>query len=205
MIAEIGLRWILTAVFAATGVFCAYRCVRHGTAATRVSDALHVLMCAGMVAMAWPAAMTFARIPQTVLFAAAAAWFAGALVLRGGAHRDHGSTSHAHHALMMAGMAWMVFMMPSAMSGMVMSAPEHGGEHAGMAMGDGMTMSGSAPPHVAIVAGVLALLFLVAGTGRLARAIDFGRADHRPNLRTAGLAVESAMSLGMAVMAVAMI
>ncbi|QWF85271.1 DUF5134 domain-containing protein [Amycolatopsis sp. CA-230715] len=205
MIAELGLRWILTAVFVATGAFCGYRCLRHGTPAARVSDVLHVIMCAGMVAMAWPAAMTFARIPQTVLFAAAAAWFAGALILRSGDHDDHRGTAHAHHALMMAGMAWMVFMMPSAMSGMVMSAPEHGGEHAGMAMGDGMTMSGSAPPHVAIVAGILAVLFLVAGTGWLARAIDLGRADHRPDLRTAGLAAEGAMSLGMAVMALAMI
>lgn len=205
MITDIGLRWILTAVFAATGVFCGYRCLRHGTAGARVSDLLHVLMCAGMVAMAWPAAMAFARVPQTILFAAAAAWFAGALVVRRGDHGDHSGVAHAHHALMMAGMAWMVFVMPSAMSGMVMSAAEHGGEHAGMAMGDGMTMSGSAPPHVAIVAGILAVLFLVAGTGWLARAIDLGRADHRPNLRTTGLAAEGAMSLGMAVMTVAMI
>lgn len=205
MIAETGLRWLLTAAFVATGAFCAYRCFRHGTAATRFSDVLHVLMCAGMVAMVWPAAMTFARIPQTILFTAAAAWFAGTLVVRRGDHGDHAGAAHAHHAVMMAGMAWMVFVMPSAMSGMVMSAPEHGGEHAGMDMGDGMTMSGSAPPHVAIVAGILAVLFLVAGTGWLARAIDLGRADDRMKLRTAGLAAEGVMSLGMAVMAVAMI
>ncbi|MGW7536473.1 DUF5134 domain-containing protein [Amycolatopsis sp. NPDC054798] len=202
MIAEPGLRWILTVLFAAAGAFCLYRCVRRPVLSGRVADALHAAMCAGMVTMAWPATMTFARLPQVVLFAAAAGWFAVSTALGFG----HGRLPGAHHALMMAGMAWMAFAMPSAMAGMTMSATAMGGEHAGMDMGGaGMTMTGHAPAHVVVVAAVLAVVFLVAGIGWLARAIDHARTVARPGRREIGLAMEGVMSLGMAVMAVAMI
>jgi hypothetical protein len=197
MINETGLRWIVTLAFLATGAFCLYRFVRQGPAVHRVCDALHVLMSAGMVAMAWPGAMNFARVPQVLLFAAAAAWFVGMLVLGGEGHAAHGRLSLGHHALMMGGMAWMVLMMPLVMTGMVMSAS---GEHAGMSMG-GMAMSGNAPLHVVIVAVVLAAVLLVAGIGWLAQAIGTGRGDGTLRLRTAGLAVDGVMSLGMALMA----
>ncbi|WP_037355130.1 DUF5134 domain-containing protein [Amycolatopsis orientalis] len=202
MITEPGLRWILTVLFAAAGVFCLYRCVRRPGLTGRVADALHAAMCAGMVTMAWPATMTFARIPQVVLFAAAAGWFAVTAALGFG----HGRLPGAHHALMMAGMAWMAFVMPSAMAGMTMSGTALGGEHAGMDMGDaGMTMTGHVPAHVVVVAVVLATVFLAAGIAWLARAIDHARAVARPGRREVGLAMEGVMSLGMAVMAVAMI
>lgn len=202
MIAEAGLRWILTLLFAAAGAFCLYRCARRPGVSGRVADALHAAMCVGMVTMAWPATMTFARMPQVVLFAAAAGWFAVSAALGMG----HGRLPGAHHALMMAGMAWMAFVMPSAMAGMTMSATAMGGEHAGMDMGDaGMTMTGHAPGHVVAVAAVLAVVFLVAGVAWLARAIDHARTVARPGRREVGLAMEGVMSLGMAVMAVAMI
>lgn len=202
MIAETGLRWILTLLFAAAGTFCLYRCARRPGVGGRVADALHAAMCAGMVTMAWPATMTFARMPQVVLFAAAAGWFAVSAALGFG----HGRLPGAHHALMMAGMAWMAFVMPSAMAGMTMSATAMGGEHAGMDMGDaGMTMTGHAPAHMMAVAAVLAVVFLAAGVAWLARAIDHARTVARPGRREVGLAMEGVMSLGMAVMAVAMI
>ncbi|GAB3002764.1 DUF5134 domain-containing protein [Amycolatopsis acidiphila] len=180
MIPGTGLRWIVTVVFAAVGVFCLYRCVRHGPPMRRTCDVLHVLMCAGMVAMAWPAAMGVARVPQVLLFAAAAAWFVGMLVLGTEGHGSHGRLSLGHHALMMGGMAWTLLAMPMAMAG--------------------MTMSTDTPPHVVIVAVVLTAVFVLAGVGRLARAIDAGRGEGRLRLRTAGLAVDGVMSLGMALM-----
>ncbi|GHF42270.1 hypothetical protein FHX82_005082 [Amycolatopsis bartoniae] len=191
MIPEPALRWIVTVAFAATGVFCLYRCLRHGSATHRVSDVLHVLMCAGMIAMAWPAGMTFARVPQVLLFSAAAVWFVGVLVL--GHAGAHGRLSLGQHALMMGGMAWMVLVMPSAMAGTTMTAAS--GEHAAMSGG------GSSSPGVAAAAVVLAGVFLVAGTAWLARAIDSGRAEHRLRLGIAGHAAEAVMSLGMALMA----
>jgi hypothetical protein len=201
VIGEIGLRWIVTLAFAAAGAFCLYRCVRHGSAAHRVCDVLHALMCAAMVAMAWPGAMNVARIPQIVFFTVAAAWFAGLLVI---GRRAAGRLSLGHHALMMAGMAWMVLVMPSAMSG-TMTSESASGEHAGMAMGGTTTMTGDAPAHVTIVAVVLAAVFLVAGTTWLARAIDTGRTESTLRLPAAGLAVNGVMSLGMALMATLLI
>ncbi|WP_033289511.1 DUF5134 domain-containing protein [Amycolatopsis jejuensis] len=187
MIADPGLRWILTALFAAAGVFCLERCVRQVGITGRVSDVLHTLMCAGMITMAWPATMSFARMPQVVLFAAAAVWFA--------VTAKHG---RMYHALMMAGMAWMAFVMPWA--GMTMSTTAGG--HAGHA---GMTMTGHSPSHVVVVAVGLTVVFLAAGIAWLARAIDHARVETRPGRRTTGLLMEGVMSLGMAVMTVAMI
>jgi uncharacterized protein DUF5134 len=201
VIGELGLRWIFTLAFAAAGAFCLYRCVRHGTAAHRVCDALHALMCAAMVAMAWPAAMNVARVPQILFFAVAALWFAGMIVAgRGGS----GRLSLGHHALMMAGMAWMVLVMPLAMSGTA-STPASGDHHAGMTMGGTTTMIGDAPAHVTIVAAVLAVVFLVAGTAWMARAIDAGRGDRTIRLGTAGLVANAVMSLGMALMAAVLV
>lgn len=118
MITAEGLRWILTAAFAVAGVFCAYRCLRQGTAAERTGDGLHVVMCVAMVVMAWPATAGFARWPQTVFFALAAVWFAGVAV-SGASHADHGGRPAAvYHVVMMAAMAWMVFVMPRVMGGM---------------------------------------------------------------------------------------
>src|SRR4051812_47717582 len=144
MIGELGLRWIVTLAFAAAGAFCLYRCVRQGSAAHRVCDVLHALMCAGMVAMAWPAAMDVARVPQIVFLAVAALWFAG-MVVAGRKNR----LALGYHALMMAGMAWMVLVMPLAMAGaMPASSGAGSGDHAGMAMGGATTMIGDSPVHV---------------------------------------------------------
>ncbi|KAA9154667.1 DUF5134 domain-containing protein [Amycolatopsis acidicola] len=197
MIPEPTLRWILTIAFAAVGAFCVYRCVRHGGAAHRVSDLLHIAMCAGMIAMAWPAGMNLARVPQILLFSAAAVWFAGLLVFDVRGH--HGKLSLGYHAAMLAAMAWMVLVMPAPMSGMTMAEMPTGGEHAGMSMGAG-TMTLDAPPHVTVVALVLTAGFLVAGVFWLARAIDTARVADGPRLPAAGLAVDAVMGLGMAVM-----
>jgi hypothetical protein len=197
VITELTLRWIVTIAFAVTGVFCVFRCLQGGPAHSRVSDVLHVLMCAGMIVMAWPAGMDFARVPQLVLFTAAAVWFVGMLVFGVG---GHGRWSLAHHALMMAAMAWMLLVMPAAMAGMTMDGMAAGGEHAGHDMG-GATMSMNAPGHVVIVAVVFAVVFLVAGIAWLARAFDTGRGDATMRMPTAGLAADGVMSLGMAITA----
>lgn len=198
MISQPALRWILTVAFAAAGVFCSYRCFRHGPALHRVSDALHLAMCAGMIAMAWPTAMNLARIPQILVFGFAALWFLGLLVfdVRG----RHGRLSLGYHALMLAAMAWMVLVMPSAMTGTSTAGMPEGGEHAGMSMGGGAMTTVGAPPHVVVIAIVLTVVFAGAGVCWLARAIDTARVLGAPRLTAAGLAVDAVMGLGMAVM-----
>jgi hypothetical protein len=91
--------WLLTCVFAVAGSWFLFHGTRSGDAATRVSDGLHGLLCLAMIAMLWPWG---ARIPVSVQltgYALAALWF---LI------RTRESAGHLHHALMAAGMAWMI-------------------------------------------------------------------------------------------------
>jgi uncharacterized protein DUF5134 len=109
-----------------------------------------------------------------------------------------GRLALGHHALMMAGMAWMVLAMPG-----ITTAASGSGEQAtmaGMPTGGQAPMGGSAPMHVVAVAAVLAVIFLVAGIGWVTRAIDGGRTSTL-RVRTVGVTADGVMSLGMALMA----
>ncbi len=109
MIPEPALRWVFTVAFAAAGVFCLYRGFREGTAVQRVSGVLHLALCGGMIAMAWPATMDLAPTSQVLLFGFAAVWFTGLL--------GSGSRSHdGDHAVMAAAMVWMVLVMSAGAS-----------------------------------------------------------------------------------------
>ncbi|MDT8913069.1 DUF5134 domain-containing protein [Amycolatopsis sp. PS_44_ISF1] len=203
MIAAGGLRWLATVLFVLPGVFCAYRCVRPGPAAQRVGDLLHAVMCVAMVVMAWPVGMGLARWPQTVLFGLAALWFTGVAVTGASHAGPGGRRGAAYHAVMMAAMAWMVFVMPRAMG-----APPTGGATRDMPGMPGMALPASAPgtgPPVDVTAVALGLLavFLVAGLVFLARAIDDARASGPP-LRALGRGADGLMALGMGLMLLAM-
>jgi hypothetical protein len=196
-----GLRWIVTAVFVAAGLFCAYRCFRQGPVTSRLGDVLHVVMCAGMVTMAWPVTMSFARVPQLVLFGFAAAWFAGTTAW-GAAHAGHtGRWQPGYHAVMMAAMAWMVFAMPGAMVASGATMDMEGMPGMSMPVTSG---AGGGPAGVVVLALVLAAVFTLAGTAFLARAID-GVRGTPPSVRTAGWGADGLMGLGMAVMLLAMV
>jgi hypothetical protein len=104
VIPEPALRWVFTVAFAAVGAFCLYRGLRDGALTRRVSGVLHLVLCAGMIAMAWPAAMDFAPAPQLLVFGFAAVWYTGLLVSGARAH-------DGYHAVMAAAMAWMVLVM----------------------------------------------------------------------------------------------
>ncbi|MEU8632638.1 DUF5134 domain-containing protein [Amycolatopsis sp. NPDC048633] len=190
MITAVGLRWVVTALCGLTGALCAYRGLNRVSFRDRMGDLLHVVMSVAMVAMAWPATMSVARVPQIVFFALAAVWFVTVSVA-GAAHDDHGGRGvAAHHVVMMAAMAWMVFVMPRAMGGMhpmpEMSMPRD-----------------SVPADVTTVAVVLVVLFVVTGLTFLARAIGaawtFG-----PVIRTLGAGTDGLMALCMALMLVTM-
>jgi hypothetical protein len=198
-----GLRWILTIVFAGTGFFCVYRCFRQGPVTSRFGDVLHAAMCVAMVAMAWPATMAFARLPQLALFGFAAVWFAVATA-RGAAHGGHdGRWQPGFHAVMMAAMAWMVFAMPRAMVGGGAASTMDMPGMAGMSM-PLPSAGGGVPADVVIVALALAITFSLAGVVFLARAIDGVRAA-APPVRTAGWGADALMGLGTTVMLLAML
>ncbi|GAA2659285.1 MULTISPECIES: DUF5134 domain-containing protein [Actinosynnema] len=205
MIDEIVLRVALTAAYAVACGFHLVRLWRDGGLVERVGSVLHALMCGAMILMAWPATMAFAPVPQTALFAVAALWFAALAAIGGRACAGHGRVELVHHAVMMAGMAWMVVVMPLAMR----EPPSGGGgggahDHHGGAATTAVDAGAGVPAHVSAVGLALAVVFAIAGTAWLARALDAGRAPGARRRRAVAPAVESAMSLGMAVMAVAM-
>jgi hypothetical protein len=121
----------------------------------------------------------------------------------GAAHADHGGRrAAAYHVVMMAAMAWMVFVMPRAMGGM------SGGEMTEMPGHHGMSMpvsgaGGGAPVDVRVVALVLLAAFVVAGLVFLSRAFDDARASGPP-LRFLGRGADGAMALGMGLMLLTM-
>jgi hypothetical protein len=138
MVGSPHLRWCFTVLFVLPGLFFLVRGVQRGAPAARVSDGLHVLMCAGMIAMVWPGGMGVPVAGHVIVFGAGTLWFA---VLAFVGHEDGRWPcdwgAHAHHAIMMAGMVWM---------SAIMTLGVH--DHA-------------VPSPLAVVAGALAVLFLV--------------------------------------------
>lgn len=67
----------LTLAFAALAAAYTWMALRRGSpVTTRVSDALHVVMCVAMIVMAWdPAMRVFPAVPQLVVFSAATLFY----------------------------------------------------------------------------------------------------------------------------------
>ncbi|NGO73965.1 DUF5134 domain-containing protein [Streptomyces sp. SB3404] len=219
MIAAMGLRWILTLVFAALAGYAAWRAVRSPRWPARVSHALHAAMAVAMAVMVWPWGMQLAVGPQTALFTAAALWFpvaASACGDRAGRARE--ALRSLPHAAAMAAMAWMVYAMDAAMSGGAHgsggsgSGGAGGGEHAGHHGGSesGLATMSLTGPDARTAAGVLAAFFLACALWWLARGFDEARtAGPAPGAATARRAYDllchGVMAAGMAVMYVLMI
>ncbi|MBK1787642.1 DUF5134 domain-containing protein [Prauserella cavernicola] len=210
MIGSPVLAWLLTALFAATTAWC-LRVLPSLGAWARVDAGWHALMGAAMIAMIWHWGMAIPLAPQVVLFALGCLWF----LSRTAAGHSHsgGHTAPrgagAHHAMMMAAMAWMVATMPELMAG---SDPDSGGGHH-HALGDAVSLSQSpASSPTALIAGhvALGLGFVALCLPWLARAFALGR--HLPDPRSpapgrevADCACHGAMSFGMGVMFLAML
>lgn len=134
MIVDLALRWTVTVLFGASFAGHVYGLVaqRERWVCT-VERLLHVVMCAAMVVMAWPAGMKLSPLGPMVFFLAAAVWFvlAAAHVVSG----DDGRLTNGYHAIMMAAVAWLYAVMSGGpldrrrnlsdytMSGMDMSVP----------------------------------------------------------------------------------
>ncbi|GHJ41267.1 DUF5134 domain-containing protein [Streptomyces sp. TS71-3] len=223
MIAATGLRWILTVLFTVLALYALWRALRsdHAPRATRahgpdavgrVGHLLHAVMALAMGAMVWPWGMSLAGAPQTVLFALAAAWFAGAaLAAPGSRGRWRALRGSLPHVVMMAAMAWMAGAM-----GTLMPAAGTGGARDSTSM-PGMDMSGSSRAGAMTLNGtgarlaawVLAAVLLVLALWWLARAFDTARRQvpDAPGAPVpagvhdaADAACHGAMALGMAVM-----
>ena len=102
------LRWPLTLVLLAVTAFhavrLAYWLIRRDRRRSRhLSEALHVVMGAGMLVMSWPWSATVPAIAWATVFAPVTAWFAHLAAADRPAHR----TEHVNFAVAAAAMAWM--------------------------------------------------------------------------------------------------
>lgn len=224
MIESAELAWILTIVFAVTGIVCAIRCVQPEVGgqpqyiADRVSSGCHFLMSAGMLAMVWPWGMEISLTAQILVFSAAALWFVAALVMRSrvrscAAHGVVMGRAHQlHHGLLMVAMVWMLALMPMAMDAMMAhessgsGTSEHAGHHE---MGSGMHAGSGLPWWITGINMIFVLYCVALGVWWLSRALDAMRDKGKTPtsvtvaaLRASGVdtACHSVMSMGMGVM-----
>lgn len=117
------MQWLLTAVFACTGMYGLIRTGAPGSWADRVSRAGHVLMCADMAVMPWIPMGRTASAFLVALFGGAGAWYLArsrrvaapsGVPLAGPGHRPgrrHQQLGLWCHAGMMFGMVWMTALM----------------------------------------------------------------------------------------------
>ncbi|MET1076076.1 MAG: DUF5134 domain-containing protein [Umezawaea sp.] len=113
MIENLVLRWAMTLAFGWAGASHLKGLVAEGALAHRICEAAHGVMCAAMIAMAWPWGVHLPLWPQAGLFACAGAWFtAQALVIvLSGALPMRVATIPASHAVGMFSMVWMLVAM----------------------------------------------------------------------------------------------
>ncbi|SIT72274.1 DUF5134 domain-containing protein [Microbacterium sp. RU33B] len=173
---------ILTALFAATGIWCAIDLIAHrpharssdGTLTQHtLIDVNHLVMSAAMIVMIWTSVIDAATWAQVIVFAI----FALALVpglLAKTATRER--VSLAAHVGLNAAMIWMLAAMPLLMAGMEMGHDGSSGHH----HGGGSEMMATATPAWADVVNLLfvalsaaaAVWWLVALFGRRRRLHD---------------------------------
>lgn len=211
MIADLGLRWVVTVLFVLSAAECivAIIGVRRSWTAV-VGNCLHLIMAVAMAVMAWPRGAELPTFAPMVFFLLAACWFVWAVVAMA-RHR----AVNGYHVVMMLAMAWMY----AAMNGAVLpgrSGPPHHGDMAhpaSTAMGGdqmqmaGMDMAGMAPsssPPADWITGVnwfWALGFAVAALAWTYR--YFVVRQSRPSDGAHpyfGIACQAMMAVGMAVM-----
>ncbi|WP_406250303.1 DUF5134 domain-containing protein [Microbacterium sp. M] len=194
MVSDPVLQWVLTLAFTATAAYALLRLIVDRQPLLTVGNALHLVMSAAMVAMCWPWWTVVPSIPQLIVFASGAAWFAALTVLQSSRRVSHaalGGHSAWHqvsHAIMMLAMTWMVIVTPSG------STPAEDTHHHG-GLDLWASLSGVAITAALLTSGVIFLVEFV-----------LSLRGHRTWLgHTGDVASGAAMSLGMAAMSLPMI
>lgn len=174
MVEELLLRWLVTVGFAGTGCWFLVRGVRGASVADRISAVAHVVMSAGMIAMAWPWGMSLPVAAQVVVFSAAALWFCALLLGWMPSECREGRHAHAHHALMMGAMVWMLVTMPDMPVGSGGGGHHHHGNAASDVLAQGPAEPG--PSGFVFAIGLLAgTYFVLASSGWISSALESAR------------------------------
>ena len=188
--------WVLTVLFAATGVWCAFDLVRTRSRSRRADGALtthaivdvnHFVMSVAMILMIWVPMIDAATWAQVIIFAL----FLVALLpgLFTSPSRTE-KVSLAGHVALNAAMVWMLLAMPLLMAGMHDAGGGHEGHHHG---GGNEAMIMSTPPWADVV-NVLFIALSAAAAAWWIVVLLRSRGRHLHDL------CYSAMGLGMALM-----
>jgi Domain of unknown function (DUF5134) len=109
VIADLTLRWVVTALFVLSALECGCAItLAHRRPAAVVGHGLHLVMAVAMAVMAWPRGADLPTTGPMVFFLIAAAWFGGVVVRAGGPRTR---LVNGYHAAMMLAMAWMYAVM----------------------------------------------------------------------------------------------
>ncbi len=197
--------WLVSILFATTGIYYLVRVVIAISWIDRINSLTHVLMSIVMIAMPWGWYSVFPTVAQIVAFTLAALWYVFLALFRPGGEAallasHHSSSARLlwYHAFMMATMVWMAVAMSP--SGPSTNMGTHGTTSMPMGSGD-MTMTGSAPWAV-VVSIVLGVVFAVAAAWFIVQfIIHSGRRASGPHpvLAILDVAAGAVMASGMAV------
>lgn len=169
MVMNPALQWLLTFLFAVTGLYWVIRVFVGFSLVDRVNNFLHVTMGVVMLAMPWEWGMRIPTGLQMAIFGLAALWYAYFAFSRpdvdaGPLEAHHrGAVFLWYHAVMMGAMVWMAVRMPA-----VMGATGSGGPGAMDMSGSGaagswdMVLISTTEPWAAGVSTALAGLFVLA-------------------------------------------
>ncbi|AFM16669.1 hypothetical protein Mycch_1883 [Mycolicibacterium chubuense NBB4] len=206
MIADLLLRWIVTALFVISAVECGFAiAIGRRPWAHTVGRLLHLVMAIAMAVMAWPRGAELPTAGPMWFFLAATLWFVGMALVESG-HRG----ADAYHAAMMLAMSWMYL----AMSGSLLPVPADGhsgggGGHAGHHTSAMPGMPGMAertvqtpdPPFIGALNWFCTVGFVVAALWWLYRYFRVRSSDPSTVAhRHFGIACQAMMAAGMAIM-----
>lgn len=205
MIADLTLRWFVTALFVFSAGVCVAAIARNRHSATGlVSHALHAIMAVAMAVMAWPRGADLPSRAPMIFFLAAAVWFL-VVTVRASEHR----VANGYHTFMMLAMAWMY----AAMGGLPLPrrqepAPTAATSGTSMPGMPGMDMPGSSGHAGAGPAGWVAMLNWVCAVGFAAAAVFWFyrfvtarvQSSSDESHSTVGILCQLAMATGMAIM-----
>jgi hypothetical protein len=158
--------WILTVLFASTGVYCLWHLSASWDRSTsrpdRAVDVLHTVMSVSMIAMIWFPTGSVGTWVQIVAFGVVSlviAGYASAKAVPAGVRVDLGI-----HVLLAGAMVWMLAAMPLMMSGIPAPGAGGGGHdgHGATSVPDAAAVSAEAPAWVLLVTWALVVLCVIA-------------------------------------------
>lgn len=165
LIGDLGLRWIVTALFGVSIATYVYALVTQcGRWTNTVNHLLHLVMSAAMILMAWRVGLNLPTIGPVIFFLLTVGWFMHAASRASCTTRRR--LTNCYYAVMMMAMAWMYALMNSSLPGQIGHPHDHA-QHGSLATNmsgmetpaQQMSLRASGPGWITVVNWTVALGF----------------------------------------------